>query len=390
MSEAIPHSCEEANTRPVQTAGARSFVLPVLVSLLLLFLLLLVAGVFFGGHLWQRYALLDQQQTLHKARLAELQAQVESAHQALGALQKRPDASDWLARLDNQQQQLQALQKKQQDEQRQLKQYLADTDIRQRLQRNEAFHQMRLAHLRLTVMQDVDGALLLLKNADELLVAQQDPASLATRKLLAEALQALAKLSLLDPGKLYLKLAALRTEAAHLNRSPPSFHPVTASSAEGDAAEGDAATSWWQRWSKALSGYVRIDFAADVQGIRPLLAEQTLGQARLALVLALEQAQWALLHRQPAVYQQALDQAGEVLTRGFHAQDSGTLSLQASIAELRRQEVAAPMPDLAPLLASMQRYMRQSRQPGEAQTEAEADASIPATEPAGEAAENAP
>ena len=65
---------------------------------------------------------------------------------------------------------------------------------------------------------------------------------------------------------------------------------------------------WWEK----LSRYFRIDFNAD-KNIRPLLAGQSLTQVRLALSLALEQAQWAALNGEAAVYSRALAEARSVL-----------------------------------------------------------------------------
>ncbi|MBU5233783.1 uroporphyrinogen-III C-methyltransferase, partial [Vibrio cholerae] len=56
-------------------------------------------------------------------------------------------------------------------------------------------------------------------------------------------------------------------------------------------------SQWWEQ----ISRYFRIDFNPD-DNIRPLLAGQGLNQVRLALSLALEQAQWAALNGEAAVY----------------------------------------------------------------------------------------
>ena len=66
------------------------------------------------------------------------------------------------------------------------------------------------------------------------------------------------------------------------------------------ADEGVMEPQWWQRVLQTLSEYFRIDFNAD-RNIRHVLAGQSLTQVRLALSLALEQAQWGALHGQTAV-----------------------------------------------------------------------------------------
>ncbi|MQT72676.1 heme biosynthesis operon protein HemX, partial [Pseudomonas sp. FSL R10-0071] len=71
----------------------------------------------------------------------------------------------------------------------------------------------------------------------------------------------------------------------------------------GLTADGDGASRWEQWWDE-ISHYIRIDFNAD-KNVRPLLAGQSLTQVRLALSLALEQAQWAALNGLASVYTQA-------------------------------------------------------------------------------------
>ncbi len=223
----------------------------------------------------------------------------------------------------------------------------------------EAEHLLRLASLRLSALQDINSAKVLVQGADEILRDQDDPAAFAAREELAKSLAALRSLAALDRTGLFLQLGALRAQAAQLSASTPMF----ASTGEqlGLAAEGDGSSLWAQWWEK-ISRYIRIDFNAD-QNIRPLLAGQSLTQVRLALTLALEQAQWAALNGQPEVYQQALKQARGVLESHFNQDNPDSQALLARIDELSSQPVAVEMPDLAPALSAVQAYLQQRQAP---------------------------
>ena len=89
-----------------------------------------------------------------------------------------------------------------------------------------------------------------------------------------------------------------RTPLDHL---APEFVPGQGQQAQ--VASGDGAGRWAQWWEQ-ITRYVRIDFNAS-ERVQPLLAGQSLTQVRLALGLALEQAQWAALNGATEVYQQA-------------------------------------------------------------------------------------
>ncbi|MNR37831.1 bifunctional uroporphyrinogen-III synthetase/uroporphyrin-III C-methyltransferase [compost metagenome] len=115
------------------------------------------------------------------------------------------------------------------------------------------------------------------------------------------------------------------------------------------------------------------------QDIKPLLSGQNLSQVRLALSLALEQAQWGALHGQTQVYQQSLRQARDVLQGHFNQENPDSRALLARIDELAGKPVEVQAPDLAPALTALQAYLQRS--PGAAAAEAEEPA---ATEPAKE------
>ena len=174
----------------------------------------------------------------------------------------------------------------------------------------EAEHLLRLASLRLTALQEINSAKALVQAADQILLEQDDPAAFAARAELAKSLEALRSLQQPDRTGLFLQLGALREQVAQLNPHVPAFVDnggVLASL----AAEGDGSSRWAQ-WLERLSHYFRIDFSA-AQDIRPVLSGQSLAQVRLALTLALQQAQWGALNGDGAVYQKSLQQREKLL-----------------------------------------------------------------------------
>ncbi|MCY1352866.1 Protein HemX [compost metagenome] len=195
---------------------------------------------------------------------------------------------------------------------------------------------------------------MLVQGADDILRDQDDPATFAAREQLAKTLVTLRGLSEVDRTGLFLQLGALRAQAAQLNSLAPAF------ASQGDSglaltADGDGSSRWAQWW-ETLSRYIRIDFDAD-RNIRPLLAGQSLTQVRLALTLALEQAQWAALNGQQAVYRQALGQARDVLETCFNPDNPDSQALLARLGELLERPVAVELPDLGPALTAVQAYI---------------------------------
>jgi uroporphyrin-3 C-methyltransferase len=194
----------------------------------------------------------------------------------------------------------------------------------------------------------------LVQGADEILREQDDPGAFAARDQLAKSLAALRSIDQPDRTGLFLQLAALRDQVAQLNELAPEYQD------KGESLLGLTAgsnpDSRWVQWWDQISHYIRIDFNAD-RNVRPLLAGQSLTQVRLALSLALEQAQWAALNGQPQVYKQAINDAKSVLQANFNQDNGQSKLLAARLDALAGQPVSVMTPDLAQSLSAVQAYL---------------------------------
>ena len=218
----------------------------------------------------------------------------------------------------------------------------------------EAEHLLRLASLRLSALQDINSAQALVQGADEILREQNDPGSFAAREQLAKTLAALRSTEQPDRTGLFLQLGALRDQVLQLTELAPEYKD-RGESLLGLTADGDGASRWAQWWDQ-ISRYIRIDFNAD-ENVRPLLAGQSLVQVRLALCLALEQAQWAALNGQAPVYTQALTEARDVLKNNFNQDNPQSKIMLERVGELSKQPVTVITPDLTGTLSSVQAYL---------------------------------
>jgi uroporphyrinogen III methyltransferase/synthase len=218
----------------------------------------------------------------------------------------------------------------------------------------EAEHLLRLASLRLSALQDISSAQALVQGADEILREQNDPGSFAAREQLAKTLAALRSTEQPDRTGLFLQLGALRDQVLQLTELAPEYKD-RGESLLGLTSDGDGASRWAQWWDR-ISRYIRIDFNAD-ENLRPLLAGQSLVQVRLALSLALEQAQWAALNGQAAVYTQALAEARDVLRNNFNQDNPQSKIMLERVGELSKLPVTVVTPDLTGTLSAVQAYL---------------------------------
>jgi len=376
------HDVNQQPSEPVQAAAKP--VTPAAVAgkpasrgngLALLALLVAAAGAGAGGWgLWQLQAL-DAREQQQQGQLQNARSEAQSLAQTGKQLEARLDQLPSVEELETRRRLLAQLQGDQQLLNQRLETVLGAS--RQDWRLAEAEHLLRLASLRLSALQDINSATALVQAADEILHEQDDPAAFAAREQLAKSLQALRSTANPDRTGLFLQLGALRDQVAQLNAQAPSF------SGEGGvlselADEGVMEPQWWQRGLQTLSEYFRIDFNAD-RNIRPVLAGQSLTQVRLALSLALEQAQWGALHGQTAVYRQALQQAREVLDAHFDVDNPNSRALRARIDELAERPIAVTPPNLSQTLNAVQAYL-QAKQAARSQQQVEAEPAAAATE----------
>ena len=343
-----------APVRPSSLAGSKLAALALWVGL---------GGLALGGYsVWLGQQERDQngvqttQMDAVQQQIAALQAAQQSEQEQTASLARRLEPLEQLptlARFQQQQEQLNQIQAQQQRLGQRVDKVLGTSREAWRLA--EAEHLLRLAMVRLTAMQDVASAEVLLSEADSILYQQNDPAAFAAREKLVASLEALRSLPSIDRTGLFLQLAALRGQLAELKTVRPEF-------ATGVEISTNTLQSWWQRGLDEASRYVQIDFG-NTESVQPILAGQSLTQVRLALTLSLEQAQWAVLNANEAVYKQSLEQAVELINACFDTDNPSTAALRDRLQKLVQQPVSAELPDLAPALQALQAYITQ-RQAG--------------------------
>ncbi|AJQ93547.1 putative enzyme of heme biosynthesis [Gynuella sunshinyii YC6258] len=206
----------------------------------------------------------------------------------------------------------------------------------------EAEYLMRLAQQRLKLEQDAAGALSILQSADAVLRDSHDAGLLDVRAALADEMTALAAITPVDTGGIYLKLASLSKQ---IQQWPiiPEFEPTPV------ATEQDSS------WLDELSQFIRIrEHTEDFQ-------PATLGQFELnrtILILKLEQAQAALLKKNQPAYEMALSQASLWLENYF-LQRPQARAIDNQLTELSQLQLNTALPEIGQALKLLKGYIAQ-------------------------------
>ncbi len=225
---------------------------------------------------------------------------------------------------------------------------LTGTDRRAWLLQESTFL-VRLASQRLIAARDVDSALALLGNADDLLLQANDPAFDAARRAIASERAALSSLTPVDVIGLHARFAALIQQTDVLVINTQMITPIQTDIDLGDGSLFEQAQAGWQLALSKLSSYVIIrDRTAEVAA---LMTPEWEALVRQNLRMLLEQGQIALISGNQMLYTSAIS-AAQRFAEGLRSADAARVN--AMLAELELLAVAQVSPSLPDLLSSRQ------------------------------------
>jgi len=208
----------------------------------------------------------------------------------------------------------------------------------------EAVFLTRLAGQRLLVARDVEAALSLLQQADDLLRDTGEPRFESARLALAKDRAALAAVPRVDQVGLYARLSALIEQLDSLQIA---FQRETPPVPQADmAGEGlwEGVSARWQAALATLSDHLVIRHRSD--DIAQLMTPEWAALARQNGRMLLEQAQIAMLSANQPLYEQSLARARDFVSV-FREQDVDRVaSILEEIAQLEQKAVSPDLPDL--------------------------------------------
>jgi len=343
-----------------------------LVVVVLLVVLTMVGAGALGLRSWQQMQddlrVLNQVLAQAQREQDRLQEHIERASQALQAQTQRIEEYD--RSFQAQRQALEGERRKLQLQEEAMRQAVAAAQ--QRLGSGstgwmlaEAEYLMRLAQRRLSIDQDVASAREALSAADQRLRDTGDPQWAEVRDVLAGEVSALAAVPvqvLEQTGRL---LATLSGEVQRLPLSGRGGES-TARGAAGEHGEAESEPrnlqTLVQEGLAGLEGLMSVRYhEVPASGLLPPPQRQAVYQN---LLLQLETAQYALLRRDPALYQASLAKARAWLQDYFDPGAPQTVSFRERLEAAGATDVRPPMPDISASLRMLQRRREQASREG--------------------------
>lgn len=314
--------------------------------LALLIALLALAGVAYG--LWT-LQLEKQSKSAQQERLNQSQAQLVDSFKSR-TQELSSQVQGFISKSENQQRGLTELQAQLQATNRQI------GEVTQVSRRSwmlaEAEYLLRLANQRLLLERETASALALLNSADQILVSVAEPGLFEVRETLARETAALRAVAHLDVEGIFVKLAALGQQVESLAL----LTPDTEANAEV-VAEVTSNTEQGSVFAAALEHFNElVTIRRRDEPLAPLLTPEQHYYVQQNLRLMLEQAQLALLQRNPGVYTRSLDKAVSWVDEYFQLNETAQ-ALLASLRELQRVLVDPELPDISASLALLKAYL---------------------------------
>ncbi len=233
---------------------------------------------------------------------------------------------------------------------------------------DELQHLTRLAHQRLVLSHDAHGAIALLKAADQVVVEMRQSSALPIRQAIASDLLELHTASEVDLEGAYIRLNSLADKIEALNfRVPDYASQVTMEQSESDS-EAFSEAIYEDRLSSALSHildklqpYLYRSFRIDAD-VKPLLSSDEREYLSRNVLLTIEEAQLALLRREPQSYRLSLEQSEKWIRQYYDVHDPLTTSVLSLIQELQSYRLNPDMPKIERTLTAVKVFSEQWQQ----------------------------
>src|SRR5436190_2599820 len=213
---------------------------------------------------------------------------------------------------------------------------------------------IQLAQYNLVYFHDADNALSALTLADQQLstIISPDIRLENLHQLLTQYLTNLKNLPHIDLNAILAQLQSLKLQITQLPLLPISNAPLQPNS---EVSTNNLPENKWSRALKnSLDSFRQLIIIRRLnKPIEPLLPETEQQYLQHNLLLLLQQAQWALIHHEPSIYQSSLQEIQENLKGHFATNSLNTQTVLQNITQLKQINLQTPSLDLTPLLEAI-------------------------------------
>lgn len=328
-----------SDTNPVTQPPAKKRRFP---RWLFLFFIVVLVSVATGG--WFGWRITQTQLQQQRTSVAALRNTLLQTHQELAKL--RATATKANSSLRQQSGQLESLRRDVNDLQHQVQQLgRILKGGRAHVEINEISQLLVTANQSIDLNKDPATARIALREAETLLSSLGNPRFFPVQKIIASELVSLQAIQESDITSAALELSQLIARIPQLPiQNLTRLSPQTPSGTKGVGSSVDEgwAIRTWNRAKKALGALFQVRHTD--QTIVPMLSTAQDSLVAAVLNLRLDTARAALIQRNQAVFNAALQSAGAWLSRYYEPGDAAVSATQAEIAKLKKLTLSPKLP----------------------------------------------
>lgn len=220
----------------------------------------------------------------------------------------------------------------------------------------KARYYLELAQINTHWSKNFDATMTLLQQADQVLARFNDPKVFKIRQVLAKDIALLQALPQLDRAGILSQLDALQENIHDLSITLPANKKQPIINSEQ--------SSWRMRMQESLDLLDKmVVIRRHDQEIKPLLSPELEALLKETLKLNLQEAQWAVLYSNSAVYQLALKQVIQNIKDNFNVSTENTASLLKKLHQLQQYNLTPTTPELGAALPMLNELINSKRNP---------------------------
>jgi uroporphyrin-3 C-methyltransferase len=228
----------------------------------------------------------------------------------------------------------------------------------------KARYYLELAQINVHWSDSIVSVIALLEQADHLLQQFNDPKILDIRQAIAKDIAQIQALPRVDIAGILSQLDAAQNSINTLTIPLPASSPPAPENAPASPSKESTWRLHLQSSANILEKFVVI--RRHDQNVQPLLPPLLESILKENLHLSLQEAQWAVLNNNPAVYQLVLKQAIQNLKMNFNENIAATAALIKKLIELeqinimqKKQAIGAALPILNELIDAKKTQLNQ-------------------------------
>ena len=221
----------------------------------------------------------------------------------------------------------------------------------------KARYYLELAQINTYWTNDMKTSIAQLQEADRILAAINQPKIFDIRQIIAKEIAQLKALPAVDVTGLLSQLNAAQMSVSALNlQTPP--ESVVPSSADNQPAPSPNTIEWRSHLQNSVNLLEKlVVIRRDKEDIKPLLSPLFEAALKESIRLNLQEAQWAVLNNNSAVFDLALKQATQNLKRIVNSQDQATEALIKQLNELQQIKLIQEKPEIGLALPELNRLV---------------------------------